>query len=189
MEGALRRFLHDAQKIAILTIGNILRGDDAAGILVGKKIMNKINADVYIAETAPESYIVKLIDKQYSHVIIIDAAFSTERKPGEIFIVDPEKLSEGLITSHSIPVTLITEILRLHGIRSIIIGITPKNTELTEGISKEVKDAVDKLAEILIKTIPKNNTYQSLKFLPPLLWGANINQKKDSIMDDEPQNH
>ena len=158
VESSLREFLRDAKKVAILALGNILRGDDAVGILVGRKIMNRINADVYIAETAPESYIVKIIDKQYSHVIIIDAAFSKKRRPGEIFIVNPDQLNEGLITSHSIPITLITEILNSHEIKSLIIGIKPKSTELTEEISKEAKTAADKLARILIEILGKGTS-------------------------------
>jgi len=148
----LRKFLKDARKVAILALGNILRGDDSAGVLVGERIKNKVKADVFIGETAPESYLLRLIESKYTHVIIIDAAID-DYPPGTIFIVDPDKISEGIVTSHTIPVTFIIDLLKANKIKTLVIGIRPKNTELTDRISTEVEEAVNTLSRILMETL------------------------------------
>ncbi len=153
---AIKHFLVGAKKLAILALGNKLRADDGAAILLAEELMNKIDADIFIAETAPESYALRLIDGRYTHVIIIDAAISDKYPPGAIFIVDKNSLSETTITTHSIPISLIIEILESNGISVLIVGIRPKTTMLSGEISKPVRDAINKLRDIFMKLLRKN---------------------------------
>jgi len=152
IEAVLRGFLRDAKKIAILAIGNILRGDDAAGVVVGERIKGLVDADVYVCETAPESYVVRILDRGYTHVIIVDSALA-DLPPGTIFIVDKNSMIEGLLTTHSIPLGIIIGLMEQCGARTLIIGIRPKMIGLLEGLSEEVRRAVDMLSETLIRVI------------------------------------
>ncbi|MEX0567773.1 MAG: hydrogenase 3 maturation endopeptidase HyCI [Candidatus Njordarchaeota archaeon] len=152
LERHILDFIKNAKKIAVLTIGNPLRGDDAAGVIIGEKLKNKINADIFIGETAPESYVIKIADSGYTHVIIIDTAI-IDRPPGSIFIVEKDKLAEGIMTTHSIPISFMIDFLEGNNIKTLIIGIRPKHSDFTQEISEEVKNAIDRLTEILIRTI------------------------------------
>mgnify|MGYP000412650971 CR=1 FL=1 len=145
----IAKFVENAEKIAILGLGNRLRGDDAAGLLVCEYIKGKVRADIFLAETAPESYALKLLDGGYSHVIIVDTAISNY-PPGTIFIVDKNRLLEITITTHSIPITLLVEILEAHNINVLIVGISPKYTPLSENISPPVRQAIEKLSKMLL---------------------------------------
>lgn len=153
MKEHLRSFFVDAKKIAILAIGNPLRGDDAAGIIVGERLREGTMADIYIAEGAPENFIMNIVDRGYTHVLIIDSAIREGVPPGSIFIVDPDRLSDNIVTTHSIPMKLMVEILRDHGIKTLIIGIQPKNIDLVEGVSPEVLDAIDSLVKLLMSVL------------------------------------
>lgn len=156
LEQCIRDFIKDSRKIAILTIGNPLRGDDAAGVVVGKKLKGNVGVDVFIGETAPESYVIKIVDSGYSHVIIIDTAVMSH-PPGSIFVVDKNRIVEGIMTTHSIPISLIVDFLEANNIKTLIIGIQPKNTDFVRGLSEEVENAVNKLVDILSKLLTKRN--------------------------------
>jgi len=150
----LESLLKNARKIAVLAVGNIVRGDDAAGIIVGNNIRNLVPADVYICEMMPENYLLRILSGGYTHAIIIDAAVAN-KPPGEIFFIDRNEIEEMAITTHAFPLSFTVDFLEGNGIKTIVIGIQPKNTELSEEITSEVAEGVKKLSEALIEVLNK----------------------------------
>ena len=150
----LESLLKNARKIAVLAVGNIVRGDDAAGIIVGNNIRNLVPADVYICEMMPENYLLRILSGGYTHAIIIDAAVAN-KPPGEIFFIDRDEIEEMAITTHAFPLSFTVDFLEGNGIKTIVIGIQPKNTELSEEITREVAEGVKKLSEALIEVLNK----------------------------------
>jgi len=150
----LESLLKNARKIAVLAVGNIVRGDDAAGIIVGNNIRNLVPADVYICEMMPENYLLRILSGGYTHAIIIDAAVAN-KPPGEIFFIDRNEIEEMAITTHAFPLSFTVDFLEGNGIKTIVIGIQPKNTELSEEITREVAEGVKKLSEALIEVLNK----------------------------------
>jgi len=150
----LESLLKNARKIAVLAVGNIVRGDDAAGIIVGNNIKNLVPADVYICEMMPENYLLRILSGGYTHAIIIDAAVAN-KPPGEIFFIDRDEIEEMAITTHAFPLSFTVDFLEGNGIKTIVIGIQPKNTELSEEITREVAEGVEKLSEALIEVLNK----------------------------------
>ncbi|MHA1616865.1 MAG: hydrogenase maturation protease [Candidatus Njordarchaeales archaeon] len=152
----LKTFLTGATKVAIMCLGNELLGDDAAGLIVCNILLRKISSKkllVFLAQSSPEAYLFKIIENdQISHVIIVDAVDAGLR-PGEIAIVRPEDFSEETVSTHRISLSLITNLLKSHGKKILILGIQPKYVVLGEKRSEEVLKAVKKLASDLVECL------------------------------------
>lgn len=145
----LRKFLRGAKKVAILCIGNPLRGDDGVGIYIGEKLKECVsNATVFLGYNAPESVLFKIIDGDYSHVIIIDSGFIGE-KAGDIRIADEARLPDDIITTHYFSPGLLVKLLKEYGKKVLIITIYPKRIDFNECLSDVVKNSADNLVRII----------------------------------------
>jgi len=70
-------------KVVVLCLGNIDRGDDAVGPYLASKIKGKVEYDVIDAGVTPENYTGVIKRLKPNRIIIVDAV-SFEGKPGEI---------------------------------------------------------------------------------------------------------
>lgn len=150
----LESFLTKAKKVAIMAIGNPLRGDDGVGIVVGNMIKDRVPADVYICELMPENYLTRITSGGYTHVIIIDSVRASA-KPGEILLIDYNELDNTTvsISTHGLPISFTIEFLRRHDIEVLIIGIQPRDTSIREGLSRIVKKSARDLSQMLISAL------------------------------------
>lgn len=142
----LRKLLDKATRIAILCLGNELKRDDAAGILVGESLEVKSppDTDVFLAYQSPEAYLFKIMDRDYSHVIIVDAA-ETGSNPGTIWLIDENEILEEDMSTHRIAIQTIFQFLKKSGKKLIFIGIQRK----LSGVGLERSDEILKASEIL----------------------------------------
>ena len=150
----LREFLKNASRIAIVALGNELNRDDAAGILVGKKLIKRRlpKVDVFLAYQSPEAYLMKIIQGDYSHVIFIDAA-EANVKPGEIIVIEENEIIPEQFSTHRIPLHLILGSIKKSEKKILFIGIQRKLVGIGLDRSKEVLNAVKKLVKMLSSTI------------------------------------
>lgn len=143
----LQEKLADAQKIVVLGIGNDLRGDDAVGLLVAKRLRKKLSSKTskiipIVGGPAPENATGEVIKHNPSHVILIDAA-DFGAAPGEIRIIDHGKIANTSFSTHTLPLTTLAGYLHGRtGCEVIVMGIQPKGTEFGAAVSSEVKRAV-----------------------------------------------
>jgi hydrogenase 3 maturation protease len=141
----------DANKTAILCIGNRLKGDDAAGCAVYDLLKGKIRAEVIDAGTVPENYIGLIIKRAPQNVIIIDAVdFSASA--GSVKFFSPQQDESFSISTHSVSLKLFCDCIRSEiACRFFLIGIQPGSIDLNAPISNEVQDAASSLAAELIR--------------------------------------
>ena len=139
----------------ILGIGNILKGDDAAGPLVCRRLKEaKISAGLIDAGTVPENYIQRIIKKAPQTLIVIDAIdFGAEA--GTIRIFKPEHLDSLVVSTHTLSPRLFIDVIR----RSIrvdvyFIGIQPAQTQLGQPPSTAVSQAIEELSAVLTEVFP-----------------------------------
>jgi len=135
----------------ILTIGNILKGDDGAGPLICKQLSKaKISAELIDAGTVPENYIHKIIKMAPKNMLVIDAIDFGE-KPGTIKIFKPEQLNSLVISTHTLSPRLFVDMIRQNIKLDVhFIGIQPAQIELGQSISEQVDRAIRLLCDILI---------------------------------------
>ena len=134
----------------MLGIGNELRGDDAAGVLVARLLSSKGKKLISIeGGSAPENFTGVIIKAAPSHVVIVDSAWM-ELEPGSIRMIEARSIDGASFSTHTLPAgVLISYLKRSIECEVITMGIEPKSTEFGARISPEVKKAVRKLAEAI----------------------------------------
>lgn len=136
-------------RIAIVGIGNTLRSDDAAGILIARRLMESRflrdldSVTVIDAGHAPENSTAQLRRFAPDIVLLVDAADMGEQ-PGIIRLIEMEEI-EGLSAStHSLPLSMLSRYLNWElKCEVILLGIQPESIDVGEMVSNSVLQSVD----------------------------------------------
>ena len=136
-------------KLAILTVGNVLRRDDGLGGLIAKKLKEKmVSVPIFDGGEAPENYLEKILKHSPEVVLIIDTV-DFNSNPGEVRIFEQDQLLHRDFSTHGMSLKLVMEYLKNRGVKEVrLIGIQPKDTGLGEGLSKEVEQSMDKVISL-----------------------------------------
>ena len=133
----------------VITVGNILRTDDGLGPFIGSRVKSREDLKVINAKNRPENIIDEVISYKPSRIIIIDAA-DFEGKPGQIKLIDKECISKTTLSTHMIPLPVITSILENDtGASVFFIGVQPKNVILGEHLSFEVEESAWEIIKLI----------------------------------------
>ena len=151
----LARELGWPEKLAVLGVGNISRGDDAAGVrtaetLAGLLLSRSIpRLKIMVAHEAPENFTGVVREFGPSHALVIDAAAAGFR-PGSVFLVNPQTIPDEDISTHRTPLsTLAAYLEKTVGCRVVILGIQPGGFTAGAPLSPPVCLAVDEIAAYL----------------------------------------
>lgn len=153
----MKEFLKNHKKIAILGIGNEIKGDDGLGPSIAKKLsklfQDNENIVVYDGGTVPENYTGSIRKVNPTHIILVDAV-EMKKKPGYIRVVQKEEIANYNISTHAMPISFLIKFMETTiGGKIILIGVQPKSMELDEGISKEVETSINTVVNALFKLI------------------------------------
>ena len=155
--------VHENNIVLIIGIGNEFRGDDAAGLLVARRLRKILPENFKIVETSGEGIELLELWKFYATVYIIDAV-NSKNIPGKIYRFDVHSQKPPFkffnYSSHSFSLAEAVEVGRkLNQLPSnlIIYGIEGKNFYQGIGISKDVDDVLN---------IVVNKIQNELKGLP-----------------------
>jgi hydrogenase 3 maturation protease len=142
--------------VVVVGVGSEMRGDDAAGIEVIKRLRKASKSkNVLLIEggVVPENLTSKIRRFGPSHVIFIDAADFGAR-PGEVIIAEPEAITGQSISTHTMPLSILASYLRKRtGAKIALLGIQPENAIVGERMSKSVRVSVGKVVEILLEKL------------------------------------
>jgi len=156
IKAELEKWLVKAEKIVIAGIGNPIRQDDYVGLKIVEGLQGKVPANVCLleCETVPESYLLDIEQFKPTHVLLIDAAF-IGLKPGQASLFDAEKIVDfPAVTTHVLPLRIFCEYIKqTTGAKIGLLLVEPKCMEFGEGLSVEVKAAVDQLTIILLSLL------------------------------------
>jgi hydrogenase 3 maturation protease len=163
IEDALKRWLKGYSKLVILGIGNPLRGDDSLGLEIVKRLRGKLPKNVTVIEggLTPENFIGKIKKIKPSHVLLVDAAhFGGE--PGEIRLIRLKQTSGVTISTHSISLSVLAELIRGEtNAKIMLLGIEPGNLNLGVEISPEIEEAIEWSVNVITNIIVGNFTVHS----------------------------
>ena len=134
----------------IVGVGNLLKGDDAAGIMLMERLKGVITAPFLDCGVAPENYLEKIVSIAPHTVIILDAV-DLDQTPGTIRIMKAGEIAQGGISTHSLSLRMFFDYLntRLEAINIFLLGIQPQSVALGEGLSEKVNTAIDLFVEEL----------------------------------------
>jgi hydrogenase maturation protease len=145
-------------RVAIVGIGNNLRNDDAAGMLVARELLHReCAADashllVIQAGHAPENVTGELRSFAPDLILLIDAAEMRD-VPGAICWVPIQSIEGMSASTHSLPLSMLARYLTLElNCVVALIGIQPKSNDVGEMVSQEVLQAVDEIVDEICNT-------------------------------------
>ncbi len=138
----------------VVCVGNELRRDDGVGPYIANKLKEKGFNNVINAGTNPEFFTNELTNSRIKRIIFIDGIIGLN-KPGDIIITPIEELKSKnvvILTTHNIPLTLIANYIKFFNpeVKIFLLGIQIKDTSFGRGLSKEVREAADKIVETIL---------------------------------------
>ena len=102
--------------------------------------------------STPENYVQPVADRKPTRILVVDCC-NYGAKPGEFRLFSREevdRLSYGLLSTHTLPLTLTIEMLSLETHATIeLLGIQPQQIEFGEELSEPVKRALPAVAEFV----------------------------------------
>ena len=134
-------------KKLVLTVGNEMMGDDAAGPMLARMLerLPLHGWEVLDGGSAPENYVHKIREMAPEQVLIVDAA-DMELSVGEISRIDREQISSlFLVTTHSLPLSYLIESIGEFVPCVDMIGIQPGTVAFGYPVSAQVKSAVERV--------------------------------------------
>ncbi|RXA94613.1 hydrogenase maturation peptidase HycI [Yersinia sp. 2105 StPb PI] len=135
----------------VLTVGNSMMGDDGAGPLLAERMPQQPLAHWQVIDggSAPENVVHRIRALQPTRLVIVDAA-DMALPPGEIRIIDPERIAEMFIMStHNLPLNFLIDQLKEDIPEVLFVGIQPTLVAFYFPMTDIVKQAVDTLYQKL----------------------------------------
>lgn len=142
LRGTLRP---DSQNHLVITAGNTFRSDDGAGPYIASQLKENQSVRVIDAGYTPENIVDEAIALQPKTVVFIDAA-NFGGRPGDIRVIPEESIPETTLSTHQIPLNVISKLIASSTGASIsFVGIQAAKVSLGEGLSEEVKQSADEI--------------------------------------------
>jgi hydrogenase 3 maturation protease len=142
--------------VAIVCVGNEMRGDDAFGIEVGRALAaTDLGGDVAVIEggSVPENALERAASTSPATVLFVDAAdFGGD--PGQVRVVPLEELGWRGASTHAASLELCGQYLATRcGARSALLAAQPRDTSLNGGLSPSVREAAAAAAEAIVSAL------------------------------------
>ncbi len=138
---------HSPEKIIFVVLGNKLRSDDAAGIIIGEKLKRKnpFSESYFIdAGTNPENYLETILDIDAEAVVFIDSA-NWQDKPGTIKWLDSEMIDKTAFSTHTFSIKLIEQYLLMEkDLKFYYLGVQAEDTGPGTILSESVNLGITK---------------------------------------------
>jgi len=136
-------------KVVIVGIGHPLRGDDALGPCLVKRLEGHLDALCIDAGSAPENYLGKIIKASPDVVLFIDAV-DFNKEPGYYEILGQEEILKTGFTTHDLSPRMLIEYLNGETkARIYLLGVQPKDLGMGQELSAPVQKALNELERLL----------------------------------------
>ncbi|MCK4436355.1 hydrogenase 3 maturation endopeptidase HyCI [bacterium] len=164
-------------RVAIVGVGNSMRGDDGAGPSLiemlknshgistincqpphGRQPVSRREYQLFDCGQAPENYLVPIAEFEPNTTLVIDSAQFCGQ-PGEMKLFEAEDIKVQGISTHNAPLSLFMDYLKKEtGADIFLLAIQPGGTKLGEEISSEVKEAIQLLRDRLRQILENGGT-------------------------------
>jgi len=128
-------------------LGNELLGDDAAGVLLARKLQKDPPSwcTVYECGVTPENFLKTIDPKNTKTLLIVDAA-DLGAEPGSTLLLSLDDEESVNFSSHGLPLGLMLAPYK-DSVEIILIAIQPASLELGRPLSEPVARAIDMIEE------------------------------------------
>lgn len=151
LKQAIIRTNKPSPRIAVVGIGQELRGDDAVGIIIVRRLQALSNAALLIIDAgpAPENFAGRLLSFAPAVVLLVDA-LQMDEPPGTIRLVEMDAAQRCSVTTHTLSSHLLADYLRatLH-CDALLLGIQPGQDAFGAELSAAVAQSVEQIVQAL----------------------------------------
>ena len=135
---------HIGHQMLVVGVGNPMRGDDVAGLVLAERVAEKLELQYLRCEEVPENYVGKMLDDPADTILLVDAV-DMKQAPGEIGLLAPDELADNGISTHNCSVGLLAKVLA--GVKDkqmLILGIQPQSLGWGQPLTPQVSEAIDR---------------------------------------------
>ena len=151
----LKSLLAD-RSVVLMCVGNILRGDDAFGVMLGERIEQRIATKVFVTHDLPEDYAVKAADLRPDIVLVLDAMdFGGEA--GELRLVAARDVPPTPGVTHRPSLEMMARFIEVDaGADTWVLGVQAQMTSVGVGdeMSEPVAKTLDAVKQMLLELLP-----------------------------------
>jgi hydrogenase maturation protease len=158
-EGSKNLIENNLRKTLLIGVGNEYRSDDGVGLIVARKIYEKLIPSVTVKEESGEGAALMEAWQGFQNVIIVDAV-SSGTMPGTIFRIDANKETVPIkffhYSTHAFSVSEAIELARVMNVlppKIVVYGIEGNNFAAGTTISLLIQQAAQKIIEQIITDI------------------------------------
>lgn len=147
--------INSGTRLAIVGIGSELRSDDAAGVLIARRLASRLpprsNVLILDAGAVPESFTGPLRRFQPSMVLLVDSA-NLGLEPGQTGLLEWHESGGLSAGTHTLPVAVVAQYLHNEiGCQVFLLGIQPASLDFLGGLTPAVRKAVDGVVNSVMK--------------------------------------
>jgi len=139
--------IYQQDRIVFVGLGNELRADDAAGLILVERIKSQKefrNSHFIVAGRNPENHLQTILNYNPDIIVFIDAA-EWNGPSGDIKIFNDEEIDQTEFSTHTFSIRMIKDyLLNQQQMNFLFIGIQPLRTNYNQGLSEPVQIAIEK---------------------------------------------
>ncbi len=136
------------RSVAVIGVGNEMRGDDGAGVAVAAGLAARGVARVFDAGTVPENFLGPVATARPQVALFVDLAAHGAR-PGEWCVAKLDQLASRVASTHAASLSLCGRLLERQGVECWIVAIEPGGTAFGTGLCEAVESAVSDVTATL----------------------------------------
>jgi hydrogenase 3 maturation protease len=147
------------KKRLLLTVGNDLMGDDAAGPMLAQMLRDSPLEDWEVLDggSVPEDCMYRIREMAPEEVVIVDAA-DMGLQPGQIQLIDQDQIgSLFLVSTHALPLTYLMKAIGEIASRVHLIGIQPETVAFGYPVSPRVQQGIARVYACLEQSSQKTD--------------------------------
>ena len=144
-----------AQQPLIIGVGNTLRGDDGAAILLVEKLKESGFMEALAVHSTPENYLGKIAGHTGHARLWIDI-IHWKATPGSFRFFRDQEIENYAISTHNYSISVLVRFLSdMKNVPDYFIGIEPESIEMGESISQPVQNAIDEISRLILSITKK----------------------------------
>lgn len=155
----IRQIIQTHERIAIVGVGNELRGDDAVGVQIVRNLQQVLpSGDTVLlceAGSAPENFTGVLRRYKPDLILIVDAVqMDADTSPGRVCLMEMTELADNFASTHSLSLNAFSKYLQNDLYCSVLLlGIQPADLTLNAPLSPFVALSQQDITQTLVNSL------------------------------------
>lgn len=137
----LAEILKNAGNLLFIGVGNVLKSDDGAGVVISRQIIERPGIRSLTVEVSIENYIGKINSMEPGEIVILDA-MDLGAEPGTDRLVALDKVEDITFNTHNISLGRLGDFFHYP---AYVLGIQPRTVVIGDELSPPVLKTVNRI--------------------------------------------